>query len=483
MGLLAVSVFAVLYWYTLAPTVLWGDSAKLAIYVKEMTIVFDPVGNHMLHTLIGKLFSWLPFGDFAYRQNLMSAFFGILALWFFYLAMRRLLQHEAAAFLATVCLGLSHTFWLASVINESYSLCIFFFTTGFFLLLTWEEKRKDVYLILHFFLMGVALLNNLLSGLMIIATFFYLLLLERGRRWLLSDRGLLGIVCFLLGCSPMLILAFRNAPLDLGANRWFLRPGDLLSELSLYPAYLFYQFPFVGFGLGLLGTRKMVRERGKFFWVLLTVFFLNILLACGYMRQRNFFLMLPTYVLFAVWIGFGLRGAMASKGASHPSFALGALALLVILPVGLYLSLPHFSKRYQIDFVRGRQLAFRDNNRFYLNPVKRSEFGPRQYGLASLEVVKPGSLIIGDFTPMMVLLYYQEIEGLRPDVSIDATIDRYVFFPEKREELYRLIERETGRRPVYLADNEENYYSIRELEKRFTLIPQGPLWEVRRHDS
>ena len=58
MGLLLVTIFSFVYWYTLAPTVLWGDSAKLCLYVHDMYIAVDPIGNHMLHTLFGKLFSF-----------------------------------------------------------------------------------------------------------------------------------------------------------------------------------------------------------------------------------------------------------------------------------------------------------------------------------------------------------------------------------------------------------------------------------------
>ena len=479
MGILLIIFFAVLYGYTLAPTVLWGDSAKLSIYVKEVYLTFDPVGNHMLHTLFGRFFSLLPVGDFAYRQNLMSALFAIATLSIFYSMMCQILGDRKSAFLVSLVLGISHTFWLVSVVNESYIVSLFFFATGFFFLVKWEKTGGDFYLYFHCFLMGVSLLNNLLSGLMIPATFLFLLCFDKGRNWLRSFRGAAGFGYFLLGFSPLVIMAFLPAPTRWGGYGWFLRPKEIFSQSLFYPAYLFYQFPLLGFWFGGVGAKEMFRKKRCLFWAVLAVLVLDVLFASGYMRQRRFFLLLPSYFCYAVWIGFGLKKIIASqRDGKGRVLTTGSLILLIALPVGLYTALPEVARRYHIDFVRGRQLVFRDNNLFYLNPVKRDEWGPKEYGMKSLEVVKPGSLIIGDFTPAMVLLYYQKVEGLRPDVLITTSIDRYVKSPERRGELYQWIARELEKRPVYIADKEESYYGIEELKKRFDLVPQGPLWEV-----
>ena len=482
MGFLLLVLFSVLYWITLAPTVLWGDSAKLSVYVKEMYFASDPVGNHMLHTLFGKLFSFLPVGDFAYRQNLMSACFGIATLVVFYSVMGELLRDRMAAFLALLCLGISHTFWLVSVINESYSLFTFLFVSGLFLWFRWEKTGRSRYLYLHFFLMGLSFLNNLLGGFTFLMTFLLLVSSPQGRRWSASWKGIFGFLLFLVALSPIAVLSVTQTAVKPGVYAWFLRPKGLLHELIFYPAYLFYQFPLFGFIAGFIGLKVLFRERRQLFWSLSILFVLDIMFASTYMRQRRFFLFLPSYLAFTVWIGFGIR-EMSSRLRHSPVLLRGSVVCgTILLPILIYLGLPPLAERFHLDLVRGRQLAFRDNNRFYLNPVKRDEFGPRDYGLKALEVAKPNSLIIGDFTPAMVLLYYQVVEGQRPDVSIETKIDQYVRSPQKREELYATISKELKKRPVYIADNEESYYRVRELKRRFDVVPWGPLWEIRRRD-
>jgi len=483
MGIFLIALFGVLYWYALAPTVLWGDSAKLSIYVKEMYLTFDPVGNHMLHTLFGKFFSLLPIGDFAYRQNLMSACFGIFSLWVFYQVMIALLHDKKSAFLAAVCLGVSHTFWLVSVVNESYSPAMFFLVMSFLFLIRWQASKEDRYLYVLAFWIGISLLNNLLGGIVLPAILFFLGFSKEGRQWLGSWRFPLAIVLFLIGASPLIVIGIIEGALGFGGYTWFLRPQEAFSEVVYYPLYLFYQFPFLGFFLGFFGLFHWFKKRNPFFWFFLVLFVLDILLASGYMRQRRFFLLLPSYVCFSVWIGFGFKELIRKGYLRRVQPTIVMAFFLCGISAGFYNSLPYLSKRLQVDLIRGRQLAFRDNNKFYLNPVKRHEFGPKKYGLQALQAVKPNSLIIGDFTPSMVLVYYQKIEGLRPDVLIDIQIDRYVQTPERRKELYVMISEALKERPVYLADDEESYYAMEELREHFEVIPQEPLWEIRNRET
>jgi hypothetical protein len=61
------------YLKTLAPGVFGFDSAELATGVFTQGIVHPP--GYPLYLLIGKLFTFLPIRDVAYRLNLMSACF------------------------------------------------------------------------------------------------------------------------------------------------------------------------------------------------------------------------------------------------------------------------------------------------------------------------------------------------------------------------------------------------------------------------
>src|SRR6185295_11010858 len=82
--------------------------------------------GYPLFTLIGHLFSLLPFGSVAYRVHLASALFGALsgaALW---LCVRALVGARLPAYLAALALGLSPVFWSQSIVAEVYTLNTFF---------------------------------------------------------------------------------------------------------------------------------------------------------------------------------------------------------------------------------------------------------------------------------------------------------------------------------------------------------------------
>jgi hypothetical protein len=74
----AVAIFLValgVYAYTLAPTILWGDPAKLARFVHAGQPLYLGGGNHGLHTQLGMVFAYLlpEAWPLAYKTNFMSA--------------------------------------------------------------------------------------------------------------------------------------------------------------------------------------------------------------------------------------------------------------------------------------------------------------------------------------------------------------------------------------------------------------------------
>src|SRR5438477_9692102 len=77
-------VFAfVLYLVTCSPTVNFTDSGELITVAWTGGIAHPP--GYPLYTLIGILFVHLPFGDPAWRMNLISALFAAVAVSLFYL--------------------------------------------------------------------------------------------------------------------------------------------------------------------------------------------------------------------------------------------------------------------------------------------------------------------------------------------------------------------------------------------------------------
>src|SRR6187455_1879014 len=97
-----------LYVRTLAPSLLWGDSAEFQTL--SYTLGMSHPSGYMTQIMLGKLFTYLPLGNIAYRVNLMSAFFGALAVAQVYLIVRMLGGLTIAGISAAMMLALSQLF-------------------------------------------------------------------------------------------------------------------------------------------------------------------------------------------------------------------------------------------------------------------------------------------------------------------------------------------------------------------------------------
>ena len=84
-----------LYVRTLAPSLLWGDSAEFQTL--SYTLGMTHPSGYMTQIMFGKLFTYIPVGNIAYRVNLMSAFFGALAVAETYSIVRLLRGWRSAA--------------------------------------------------------------------------------------------------------------------------------------------------------------------------------------------------------------------------------------------------------------------------------------------------------------------------------------------------------------------------------------------------
>jgi hypothetical protein len=477
------------YVVSLAPTVLWGDSAKLALYVYQSFISFDLVGGHQLHTIIGKIFSFLPIGDFAYKQNLMSAFFGSLTLSLLFSAMRNFSITRSAAFIACSALAVSHTFWMVSAINESYTLSLSFIAALLWLMGIFDKaNNKNLILCIFSFLLALSLTNGLLPIFMIPAFIYYFGLFEN--RKLLFKR-LFGIaVFFVLGSLMNMYIYFNYSTGSAGgvsvvssllsSFKSFSHPEYFLKEFIKYPVYLFYQFILFSFFIGVLGIKEMFNKNKKLLIFILVNLFCYILFSSNYMLQRKFYILTPTYLLFAIYLGFGCDAVFKKSGVLYKQTAIvfGCLVLLlIVLPIGVYAYSPNVLRVMKVNPVNIRSLPFRDNISFYMFPGKRNEHGARDYALAALNSVDPNSIILADFTPGMVIKYIRDVEGIRKDVTIEE-LDRYLFNGgDLKKDIANFVEKNIKTHEIYLADDEW-YYCIDYLKKSYKIEKQGVLYKI-----
>jgi hypothetical protein len=139
-----------LYVRTLAPSLLWGDSAEFQTL--SYTLGMTHPSGYMTQIMLGKLFTYLPVGNIAYRVNLMSAFFGALAVAQVYLIVRMLGGLTIAGISAAMLLALSELFWRRALVAESYAIAASMAATIWLLFLLWRHTQNWRYL----FLAGLA---------------------------------------------------------------------------------------------------------------------------------------------------------------------------------------------------------------------------------------------------------------------------------------------------------------------------------------
>ncbi|HET9275026.1 MAG TPA: DUF2723 domain-containing protein [Gemmatimonadales bacterium] len=181
-GLAALVAAVVLagYVFTLAPTVTFWDAGELIASMKTLGIPHPP--GTPLFVLIGNVWAQLvPFGEYAWRTNLLSAVMsaGAAGLWFLVLheTASRIARHDdgparpgltlAAAAAGVILSAFGFTNWLNSNETEVYTVSTFTIAAIAWTMLRWRAARGTPraaqLLLLVAYLMGVTIGNHLLG--------------------------------------------------------------------------------------------------------------------------------------------------------------------------------------------------------------------------------------------------------------------------------------------------------------------------------
>lgn len=200
------------YFYTLCPTVsVHADAAELATVVLTRGIAHPP--GYPLFTLLAIPFSFLPFGEPAWRINLASAFFASLTCSVIYLFLERITKNKLAALAGALTLAFSKFFWHNALISEVFTLNTLL--AGLLLLVfqIWQEKQQKQWLFLFLLIAGLGLTNHH-TIVFLYPLFLIWFLVKKGWKELQWLDYLKGSAILLAGFSPYLyvILAAKTQP-------------------------------------------------------------------------------------------------------------------------------------------------------------------------------------------------------------------------------------------------------------------------------
>src|SRR6267378_4312138 len=368
-GIVAAALFA-LYALTAPRTVALEDDGLFVLSSYFLGIEHPP--GYPLFTLIGHLFTYLPFGSVAYRVHLASALFGALTGGAAWLCARALIGGRLPAYLAAFALGISPVFWSQAIIAEVYTLNTFFFLALVFMGLQAcppstlapaspvanpVASRMPPWMALVF---GLSLSNH--YPLMLLVAPAFVILLWPLRRELLSRFGMLSWLV-IVGVLPYAWMVRRSwqalpisfdGPLETPQEILFFlsRSGyaavdhsvsagwlDRVRFFEFFGGELLRQFALVGTLLAVAGLVVQWRILGRRVAAFLTVAFLMpsavLLLLLGFdydsFRAHVFHVYpLPAYAICALWLGLGFAWAV-QRYARRPWHAAVAEAALLAL--------------------------------------------------------------------------------------------------------------------------------------------------------
>lgn len=500
----------ILYLLTLAPTVLTYerplqfDSPMLQAQAATLGIG-HPTG-YPGYMLLTHLFTYLPFGDVAYRVNLASAVYAAVAVSLVYAIGLRLSGRAVAAAVGALAFGVGGTFWSQAVIAEVHTLNVLLVASVVLTLILWRDSRNNRYLLAAALLTGLSMTNHMTSGILIPVGLAFVVVVAP--RTLLRARLMVGgLGAFALGLSLYLYLpirAFMQAPLNeadpstpgrfltlvsgggMEGQAFSYGIGQLSGRLSTYVDYLLQDFSWSLVLLGCLGALRLLIKDEQVMALLGLLYIGWLTFALGYDILDVSLYFIPTYLIFGLWIAVGAGTLLEVVGVlgrqfllrSRRSFVKGAAfavfsTLLATLPlVGL--------------------------KQTYAEEDRSGDYRGREVIEAVAEHAEEGATVLHYRSP---LWYMVLVEERRRDLTLVAAFDtpwiRYQDIvwpnPENPETTARYREDTTGvwamrkalkQGAVYILDQQsaspaalrEAGYGFREVDEEgglYRIVPAG----------
>jgi hypothetical protein len=173
-----VIIFGV-YLRTIAPGLLVDDSGEFQTMTRLLGHT-HPTG-YEVYTLLGRVFSSIPIGDFATRVSAFSAFMGGVAAGLVYFISRLLRSPKAIAVIPALAFAVAPTVWSQGIIAEVYTPAAVFAGTIIASLLVWQRSGSPRWLVVAGVAGGMSLGVHFSIGLYLPAIACFVILVAIGR--------------------------------------------------------------------------------------------------------------------------------------------------------------------------------------------------------------------------------------------------------------------------------------------------------------
>jgi hypothetical protein len=441
--------------------------------------------------MVGIAAKMIPFGELAWRINMVSAVFGAVAVANLFLLLRLWLDKIWPALVGAVTLAISWTFWQNAVIAEAYTLYATQLFTELLVLFLYVRKKNVKYLYLLGLLNGLSIANHL-WGIFPLACYGIYLLLLIYRKDIRLKVLLLFVVLWIVGASPYLYLIIKDCIQSgdlagtiqsaLFGQGWQSRVLNASVSLKIVLEniiFILLNFPtpniiLIFAGVCVLWSKAPSRGFANIIFVLLLLYFI---FAFRYTVADRHAFFLPFYCIAALLIGLGTDWFLI-KFKNKPKFAM-VLLFFCLLPVGSYFFTPEIARKHYPSLSERRQRPYRDEYTYWLQPWKNGYDGAKRFAVEALEGVPEGTVIYAYTTDVHTMLYVQEVEGIRQDVKIISDHDSSRGAPALDENTFVKLLSEG---PLYVTSDKRGYFP-HFLNNGYEFIKQGLLYRVVKSDT
>ena len=166
----------IFYILTLERKLIGGDTTWYALKILKME-VFVPTG-YPTFSLLGKIITYLPVGDIAYRLNLFSAIFGALTVLFLFLTINILVKNNLISFFSSLSFAFISPFWFVANRLEFDTLNTFFIILVIYSAVRYQQTLSRKFLYFFFFSLGLSLTNHPIAFFTVPAFLLYVIIVN-----------------------------------------------------------------------------------------------------------------------------------------------------------------------------------------------------------------------------------------------------------------------------------------------------------------
>ncbi len=433
-GALAV-LFGAVFLATSAPSLLWSDAAELQTAALTGGIAHPP--GYPLFVMLGRVFGSIPLGEPARRITVMSALLGALCVACVYLLARTHVRACGAALAAAILYGTSFTFWWSAIGPEVYTLAVLLYLFAVGRCAVAYRTPTGGTCFVAAVCCGLALVGHLTFAPAVLVLGCVLLLRS-------ARHGPALVAGLLVGLSPYAYIPLADhAGVAFNYLRYTIEPNA--GQFGLTPATfdapwerLAYMFVGHDSNPGYTWAPRALAGNAIHACIVLFAFELGPLalpfVIAGAARARA---VLPRLVLGTAAASF-VFAVLNDSDRLRPIFllpctlscallcALGLDALRVrrtamVALVAAMIAAPHVVRVAAAPRgIAGHRMTVKDPPAVEsLIPSLRWFDWPRAYGERVFALAPPGSMVIGKWKEITILMYLQSVDGLRRDVTLE----------------------------------------------------------------